>query len=174
MGRIIPTEKAVLLIGAICGDENYLERIPEHFGEFGTMALAGPVHEFTFTHYYVDVMGAPLFRRFVFFEPGFDCDSLAGVKIRTNELEAELASGIDLIVERPLNLDPGYLTLSKLVLASTKNHAHRVYLRDGIYGEVTLFFRDGRYRAWPWTYPDYASEQLTGFFRRVRMELFGK
>jgi hypothetical protein len=70
-----------------------------------------------------------------------------------------------------VNIDPGYLTLSKVVLATTKDYSHRLYLRDGIYAEVTLHYEAGAWRPWPWTYRDYASGQYLDFFERVRESL---
>ena len=72
---------------------------------------------------------------------------------------------------RALNIDPGYLTLAKVVLASTKNHAHRLILSKGIYGELTLSFRGRGYQAMPWTYPDYRREDYLEFFCAVRAHL---
>jgi len=67
-----------------------------------------------------------------------------------------------------VNLDPGYLTLSKLVLATTKDYSHRLYIGGGMYAEVTLHFENGDWRAWPWTYPDFAAGTYHSFFRQVR------
>ena len=69
---------------------------------------------------------------------------------------------------RPLNLDPGYITPAKLVLASTKDHAHRIYLRDGIYAEVTLSFRGRKWQPLEWTYPDYRRDDYQRFFTECR------
>jgi hypothetical protein len=69
---------------------------------------------------------------------------------------------------RRINLDPGYVDLSKLVLATTKNHQHRLYLGQGVYGEVTLRFTRKSFRPWEWTYPDYRSEHYVQFFNEVR------
>ena len=74
----------------------------------------------------------------------------------------------ELPVARPLNLDPGYLTEAKLVLASTKDHAHRIYLSQGIYAEVTLSYRRGRWRHHDWTYPDYQRGDYQAFFDQCR------
>ncbi|HEY2148030.1 MAG TPA: DUF4416 family protein, partial [Pirellulales bacterium] len=68
----------------------------------------------------------------------------------------------------PLNLDPGYLTLAKLVLASTKDHAHLLYLGHGIYAEVTLYFKDGRWQHRDWTFPDYRRPDYQEFFTAAR------
>ena len=92
---------------------------------------------------------------------------LADIKRQTNAWEAEYAA-LGLHPEpRPLNLDPGYITLAKLVLASTKDHAHRIYLGDGIYAEVTLAYRDRRWQPLEWTYPDYRRDDYQQFFTDV-------
>jgi len=67
-----------------------------------------------------------------------------------------------------VNVDPGYVSLGKLVLASTKDHAHRLYLDRGVYGEVMLTYQQGCFRPWPWTYPDYASDGYCAMFGEIR------
>ena len=71
-------------------------------------------------------------------------------------------------VKRPANLDPGYIEQAKVVLASTKNFYHRIYLGGGIFGEVTMHFKNNTYQFFPWTYPDYKSKDYQDFFLRVR------
>jgi len=67
-----------------------------------------------------------------------------------------------------MNLDPGYLTMAKIVLASTKDFSHRIYLERGIYGEVTLYYKENTFNALPWTYPDYQSAAAKDFLSKVR------
>jgi hypothetical protein len=112
-------------------------------------------------------MGSALKRRFISFAEKIDPSALAPIKRFTNELEARIAAGQG-AVARPINLDPGYLTLAKLVLASTKDHAHRIYLSQGIYAEVTLSFRRGQWRHHDWTYPDYRRDDYHAFFTQCR------
>ena len=69
---------------------------------------------------------------------------------------------------RPINLDPGYLASSKLVLASTKDYSHRTYLKKGIYAEVTLKYAKGAFEPLPWTFPDYRSKGYIDFFTETR------
>ena len=69
---------------------------------------------------------------------------------------------------RRVNLDPGYVDQAKLVLATTKDRQHRLYLGRGIYGEVTLRFTGGRFEPWEWTYPDYRTPEYRVFFETVR------
>jgi len=174
MGVMEQAERAALLIGVISGDPLLLDDCRTGLQEFGSIALVSPLWVFDFTRYYEKSMGRSLFRRFFLFQPEFARDQLAACKVRTNILEGEMGRQSSLPVERPINLDPGYITLSKLVLASTKDHSHRVYLGRDIYGEVTLFFQNESYRSWPWTYPDYASHDYIAFFNHARQKLLAR
>jgi hypothetical protein len=113
-------------------------------------------------------MGPNLLRRIVSFKALIDPAEIARWKITTNDVESELAAEFPHAPDRPVNIDPGYVAGSKMVLATTKNYTHRIYLRDGIYAEVTLRWRGGRFEPWEWTYPDYRTERYRSFFRRVR------
>jgi hypothetical protein len=131
---------------------------------YGPVDHTSPVWPFDFTSYYADEFGEHLLRQFLTFSELIDPARLPEIKLLTNSLEQELASGDT----RQVNIDPGYIDLSKLVLATTKNHQHRLYLGQGIYGEVTLRFTRGSFRPWEWTYPDYRTEHYVGFFNEVR------
>jgi len=95
-------------------------------------------------------------------------DSLPATKLHTNELERQLAEQRSCSELRPLNLDPGHLSLGKFLLATTKDQAHRLYLRDGIFAEVTLRYEAGAYGPWPWTYADYRQEAVRAFLQEAR------
>ena len=140
--------------------------------EFGPIDYESELLPFDHTSYYVSEFGENLKRRFISFEELVHPGRLAEIKLLTNALELVLsgAKGMEWAVEgkRQVNIDPGYVFHSKLVLATTKDHAHRIYLSQGIYAEVTLHFRDGTFRAWPWTYPDYASPPLIAIFNHIR------
>ncbi len=69
---------------------------------------------------------------------------------------------------RLINIDPGYVDLAKLVLASTKDYAHRIYLRKGIFAEITLSYRGNSFSPNDWTYPDYRSAEYIGIFNQIR------
>jgi len=114
---------------------------------FGPPDFTSARMPFNHTQYYAEEFGAVLERGFVSFERLIDPGELAEVKVYTNELEA----GWSAEGRRRINLDPGYLSPGKLVLATTKDQAHRLYLGHGIYGEVTLAYRDKDFRPWPWT-----------------------
>lgn len=93
---------------------------------------------------------------------------LVEVKVRTNGLEAALADEAPHGPPRPVNLDPGYVSESKLVLASMKDFSHRIYLGSGVYGEVTLMYRKGKWESLAWTFPDYASGRYDEFLTAAR------
>lgn len=137
----------------------------------GPVEDASEVMDFDFTDYYDDQTGAPLYRRFVSLAGALSADRLADAKLAANAIEAGFAARQPSGPPRPINIDPGYVEASKLVLASMKNFSHRIYLRDGVYAEVTLQFGGGRWRALPWTFPDYASGRYDAFLTRVRERL---
>src|SRR5262245_12071283 len=113
-------------------------------------------------------MGPGLKKQFLAFEQLMDSAALASVKRETNDWESEYAVAEQHAEARPLNLDPGYITPAKLVLASTKDHAHRIYLRDGIHAEVTLVYRNRQWQPMEWTYPDYRRADYQTFFTQCR------
>ena len=135
---------------------------------FGPVALASDAFAFTETDYYAATMGADLNKQFLACERLIDPGELAGIKRQMNEWEVAYAALGRNAEPRPLNLDPGYITPAKLVLASTKDHAHRIYLEGGIYAELTLAYRDREWRPLEWTYPDYRRGDYQAFFTRCR------
>ena len=138
---------------------------------FGPIDLTSEVWPFNLTDYYADEMGSPLLRQFVAFERLVTGDVLAEAKLRTNAMEADFAARASAGAARPVNLDVGYVTPAKLVLASMKDFAHRIYLTGGVYAEITLQFREGAWRALEWTFPDYASGRYDAFLTEVRDRL---
>ncbi len=135
---------------------------------FGPVALASSPFAFTQTTYYEPTMGAGLAKQFLVFRDLVAADCLPAVKLHTNALEHELAQAGRFPEPRPLNLDPGVLSLGKFLLATTKDQAHRIYLRDGIFAEVTLRFQAGAYEPWPWTYADYRQDCVRAFLKEAR------
>lgn len=139
-------------------------------------ALYGPVDfrsellPFAHTRYYEAEFGPRLLRRFLTFERLIDPGDLAAVKRCTNALEERWSEA----GRRRINLDPGYLSQAKLVLATTKDYAHRIYIGQGIYAEVTLNYRDRDFCSLPWTYPDYATEEYRQIFRAIRQIYIGQ
>jgi hypothetical protein len=133
---------------------------------YGAIVLRSPPLPFTQTTYYEREMGPQLTRWHIAFEPLISIAALATVKHTTNRLETlwSTAQG-----QRRVNIDPGYLDLAKVVLASTKDHSHRLYVGDGIFAEVTLRYRQHTFQPWEWTYPDYRAPTSLTFFQQLRM-----
>lgn len=140
-------------------------------------ALLGPVDAtsscmpFDATDYYRAEMGPGLIRKFVSFANPRDPADLADIKIATNRIEDRFAQIQNDKPARRINLDPGYLTPSRLVLASTKDFSHRIYLRDGIYAEVTLLFRKNACHSLEWTFPDFRGPTYHPFFLDLRQRI---
>jgi hypothetical protein len=141
---------------------------------YGPLALVSPDFAFHHTKYYDATMGTGLIKRFLVFESIVAADCLADVKNITIALEKELSASGRFSEERPLNLDPGLLQLGKFLLATTKDQGHRIYLRDGIFAEVTLRFQAGAFDVWPWTYADYREESVRAFLNQARALLHQK
>ena len=120
------------------------------------------------TDYYKKEMGSGLLRRFVSFAPLISPESLAEIKLKTQELEECYQWREDGEKGRQVNIDPGYLDEGKIVLASTKSASHRIYLRSGVYGEVTLLFHSGSYQPLDYTYPDYLWPETRSFLATLR------
>lgn len=175
MGAIRLPSSVKLICGMIAADTQLFAEAETALTErFGVVDLRSDVLPFDFTTYYHKEMGAPLYRQFVAFERLIDPAILPDVKRWTNELEERLAIVRDGQIRRRINLDPGYVTAAKLVLATTKDHAHRLYLRDGIFAEVTLTFRDKSFQPMDWTYPDYRTAGYLMFFNAVRANYAGR
>ena len=122
------------------------------------------VFDFSFTTYYSKEMGNDLKKVFLSFEKTMHPNHLPKLKCLTNRFEQKMA----VRGKRRVNCDPGYITAAKVVMASAKDFAHRVFLSDGIYGDVQLQFRGNRFRIQDWTFPDYQTELVLDFFHRVR------
>lgn len=162
-----------LICGMISAQKELFDQAADAMSDsFGRVDIVSEVTDFDLTDYYCDQMGRGLYRKFVSFAGLVDPGSLGRIKLRTNEIEADFTRRYN-YVPRPVNLDPGYLDESKLVLASTKNYSHRIYLGQGIYAEVTLLYRRKRWEALEWTYPDYASGRYDAFLTAARDSLRG-
>ncbi len=138
---------------------------------WGPVLFESPVFAFTETDYYRPTMGADLKKVFFAFQQLICPERLVEIKLQTNQWEEDYAAARSSDEPRPLNLDPGYLTLGKLVLASTKDFAHRIYLSQGIYAEVTLQYKHHAWRPYEYTFADYRRPDYHQFFSRCREAL---
>lgn len=166
MGTIQKPLPVKLFLAVMYHDEKDKDRalkvFIEGFGNFDSHH--GPLDVNAYTSYYDKEMGRGLKKYFFTFEKLVDRNRLPDIKIFTNLIEHDLRVKKSRIV----NLDPGYLTSEKLVLASTKDFFHRIYLDKGIYAEITLHFRQGKFKYFSWTYPDYKDRGVHIFLAESR------
>ncbi len=133
--------------------------------ELGLILFQSPYFEFSqFTDYYTEEMGHPLWKSIYFFEILKEPEFLIDLKYLCYSIERKEA----FLEKRSINLDPGYLTLSKVVLSTFKDYAHRLYLGRSVFAEVTLIYRKGSFESLPWTYPDYKEPFIIESFNKAR------
>jgi len=160
-----PPRPAKLMVGFFLVRQALAEAVIARLEDlYGPVDLVSPWLAFDYTDYYAQEMGQPLYRRLVAFKDLVDQERLPDIKHQTNDLETAFTCD----GRRSVNIDPGYLLLERLVLATGKNFSHRIYLRRGIYADLTLIYRKGRFESLPWTYPDYADRRLQDFLFKVR------
>ena len=175
MAEPCPPAPVLLVVAAFSRHDDALAWARAQLGQaLGPVALVSQPLVFDQTLYYEPTMGAGLRKQFLAFRDLVAADRLADVKLHTNALERRLAEAGAHPEPRPLNLDPGVLALGKFLLATTKDQAHRVYLRDGIFAEVTLHYQGGAFRPWPWTYADYREPAVRAFLADARARLHGR
>ena len=131
---------------------------------FGLPDVITPWLMFERTRYYEREMGWPLYRRFITFKELIRPEELVEKKLNTNKIEAKYS--VD--GKRRINIDPGYICLERLVLATGKNYTHRIYLSHGIYADLTLVFNKGTFKPLEWSYPDYSDNESIEFFNNER------
>lgn len=165
MGKPRPPEKAVLFVSSLYSKESvYTSSLKTLKAAFGSVLFESESFPWQFSAHYNDELGSPLYKRFIFFNKVIEPSLIIDAKHLTNDLEIKLSHNS----KRAVNLDPGYMTLAKVVLASTKNYSHRVYLGKNIYGELALFFKDNAFRPAFYTYHDYRSEPVLKILMDVR------
>lgn len=167
MGLAQKFEKEKLIIGFIYNTkENFEKALKIMVDKFGNFDFETDEFSFTeeFSSYYDDEIGGEAKRKILSFERLVNPEDQADIKTFTNAIEAEFS--ID--GNRKVNLDPGFLSHGRLLLATTKKTGFRIPLKNGIYTELTLFFARGAWQKLPWTYRDYQSERVQAFLSRVR------
>jgi hypothetical protein len=158
-----------LIVGLILAPEAPVVGVRRQLeATYGRIDLESALLPFVATRFYEREMGPGLQRLFWSFEALIVADGLAGIKHDTNAVERTYAIEAEPGWRRRVNLDPGYVDLAKLVLATTKDRQHRLYLGRGIYAEVTLRYTGGQFVPWEWTYPDYRTPEYLAFFGAVR------
>lgn len=167
MGEIKKHPPVKLITGMITADANLFSSVEIPLSrKFGPVDFRSDAMPFDYTHYYAKEMGEHLLRKFLSFERLIQPEEIVEIKYLTNDLEKNFL--YPCTDRRQINLDPGYVSAAKLVLASTKDHIHRIYLGNGIYAESTLRMERKTFRSWQWTYPDFRSEKYIQIFNEIR------
>ena len=165
MGVPAAPPHALLFTGILFSKKEFFVSARDFLKErFGDIIMESPIIKWDFSEYYQDELGKPIYRKFLFFKNLIPQDGIATIKLVTNEIEKLLSIN----GKRMVNLDPGYITTAKIVLASTKDYSHRIYLRDGIFAEVTLIYRGGRFVPHINTYKDFQDETYHQVFSLAR------
>ncbi len=164
MSKPVIPEKAKLFIGILTNSEDHLQTAEKRLiKKYGDIDLRTGNIQFTHTEYY-NTIGKNLFKVLFSFKKLINRENITEIKLNTNNLENFISKK----GKRSINIDPGYLTLSNVFLASCKDYFHRVYLKRGVYLENELKFINKRYTAWDWTYPDYKKPEYMLFFHDMR------
>ena len=154
-----------LVVGFIFKDTGLIQKVKKILtNRFGEIDFESEQFNFTYTDYYEKELGRGLKKSFISFRKLIVPETLVDIKIFTNKVENKFS----LNKKRRINIDPGYVDLSKLVLATTKDYRHRIYLNRGIYEEVTLYYQNKTFNPCAWTYPDYKTKSYIEIFNRVR------
>lgn len=165
MGKIAPHKPVKLISGFIFKDIQVFNKAKLHLSRrFGKIDFESQIIPFNLTDYYREELGEGLSRVFISFNKLIHLKQIAGIKILTNNIERKLSSK----GKRLVNVDPGYLDLAKLVLVSTKDYVHRIYLDKGIYAETTLFYQGKSFQSWQWSYPDFRASEQINIFNKIR------
>lgn len=156
---------AKLVIGLFMKEKHLVEKIVvELIKAFGSIDIVSAWFPFDYTDYYEPEMSTPLYRRMLAFKGLVRQSALANIKILTNEIESNYSTQ----EKRLVNIDPGYLLKERFVLATGKNFAHRIYIGNKIYADLTLIYTKGEFKKLPWTYPDYSAKNMQLFLSQVR------
>ncbi len=158
-------DSAKLVIGIFTNNESLFPDIATKLSEnFGLPDIISEWMPFDYTQYYEPEMGHGLRRRMLSFDGLIEQDDLVQIKHFTNSLEQDYVTD----GKRTVNIDPGYMLMSRFVLATGKDFTHRIYIGEGIYADLTLLYKSGDFRTLPWTYPDYADSIMFLFLKGVR------
>ena len=164
MGKIAPFKKVKLFCGLLAVHSSAVEKAIDLLCmRFSPVDSRSPQIPFALTDYYHDEMGEPLFRQFVSFQGLVAPEKLPEIKMFTNHLEKKLAVG----GKRTVNIDPGFISDANVIIATSKNHYHRVPLRRGIYAHLEYVLKNKQIHFLPWTYPDFQGEAYLEFFRQL-------
>jgi phosphoribosylformylglycinamidine cyclo-ligase len=150
--------------GQIDDIENFLK------AQFGEIDARSEIFPFSYTNYYEEEMGPDLSKMFYSFKKLIKRNKLPSIKLLTNQYEQSRAEN----GRRIVNVDPGYICEANLILATTKNFSHRIYLEDGIFGDCHLIYEDDEFKPLAWTYADYKTPETLAFLKLARKSYYGQ
>lgn len=157
--------KVKLISGLLSVKEELLSEAKKYLSKkYGPIDLESPIIPFDFTSYYDEELGKGILRQYISFKKLLKAEYIGAIKRQTNRMERKFMIGGN----RKVNIDPGYVSLDKMALATTKDSTYRIYLGKGIYVQSTLYFQKGSFHPWSWTYKDYKSKVAIDFFNEVR------
>ncbi|HOT74149.1 MAG TPA: DUF4416 family protein [Candidatus Wallbacteria bacterium] len=153
-----------LFYGVLFSDIETLPCVKERLvAEHGDIDSESEIFDFNYTGYYQKEMGDSIKRIFYSFSELIEPEELSHIKLKSNDIELTYLCG----GKRSVNLDPGYITPAKVILASAKDNIQRVYIMNGIYEEITLYYKNNTFNAFDWTFPDYKQSYIP-FFNELR------
>ena len=172
MWKLNKPKPVKLIVGILAANQDTLIcAAAQLIQTFGPTDFSSEIWPFDQTEYYKDQTGDRIIRQFISFQRLISPADLAKIKLKTNKIEKIVAKKLKLPLPRPVNLDPGIIEPAKLVLASTKNYSHRIYIGKKIYAEVTLIYDKKQWKPFEYTYPDYRQQRYFDYFDKVRTRL---
>ncbi len=161
-GRIEPVK---LFAAVLYREESSLEQARKLLsGTFGPEDYVSRPVLFDHTEFYREEMGEPLYRIFTSYSPLVHPQYLVTAKLEAGRIEQELAGSAG---KRRVNIDPGVLDYLKVVLASFKYQAQKIYLDRGVWADLILYYRKGGWAKFEWTFPDFKA----GLYDRSLLEV---
>jgi hypothetical protein len=169
MGTPREPKPAKYFVALLSSDTSLLAAVQADLAEIlGPVDGRSEILPWSLSDYYKKELGGGLLRRFISFAPLASPGGLATIKLQTQETENRYRIESRQPMTRRVNVDPGYVDSGKVVLASTKNAGHRIYLESGIYAEATLFYYNGAFQSCFYTYADFLWPQTLSFLDSVR------
>lgn len=156
-------KKVKLFIGILSSDTKLFETIKKEF-KYGEIDYESEIFDWNFTKYYNDELGENIKKKFIFFKKLINPDEIVKIKLETNKIEDKYSKNS----KRKINLDPGYLTHSKVLLATAKDYSHKIYIGKGIYGDVVLTFRNKTFEPHVYTFRDFRTKEYIELFNKMR------
>ena len=172
MWKLNKPKPAKLVVGILAANENLLTAAQDILRKkFGGCDVVSEIWPFVHTDYYQQQAGENIIKRYLSFEKLISPGKIAKIKHITNKMEVKLASKFNGSLDRPVNIDPGYIETSKLVLATTKDFSHRIYIGKKMWAEVTLTYHKGQWLSYRYTFPDHKEDRYHKFFSQAREKL---